>query len=73
MVIIMCLSTVYNEKQEVLAKNVAGVASENGKLTFTDILGRTVAVVGTIEKIDLMENEILVRTACDTAENAFLK
>ena len=59
----MCLSTIYNEKHEVLAKNVAGVASENGKLTFTDILGRTVAVVGTIEKIDLMENEILVRQA----------
>ena len=29
--------------------------------------------LGIIEKIDLMENEILVRTACDTAENAFLK
>ena len=59
----MCLSTVYNEKQEILAKNVAGVTLEDGKLLFSDILGRTVAVIGTIEKIDLMENEILVRQA----------
>ena len=59
----MCLSTVYNQKQEVLAKNVANVTSQDGKLVFSDILGRTVAIVGTIEKIDLMENEILVRQA----------
>ena len=59
----MCLSTVYNEKQEVLAKNVAGVTMQDGKLVFSDILGRTVAIIGTIEKIDLMENEILVRQA----------
>lgn len=59
----MCLSTVYNEKQEVLAKNVAGVTTQDGKLIFSDILGRTVAVTGTIEKIDLMENEIRIRQA----------
>ncbi|MDO5445554.1 MAG: CooT family nickel-binding protein [Eubacteriales bacterium] len=56
----MCLSTVYNEKREVLTKNVAAVTSENGRLVFSDILGRKVTVSGTIEKIDLMENEILV-------------
>lgn len=59
----MCLSTVYNEHREVLAKNVAAVTAENGQLVFSDILGRTVAVMGTIEKIDLTENEILVRQA----------
>ena len=59
----MCLSTVYNEKQEILAKNVTGVTLQDGKLVFSDILGRTVAVMGIIEKIDLMENEILVRQA----------
>lgn len=57
----MCLSTVYNEKKEILTKNVAAVTMEDGKLVFSDILGRTVAVAGTIEKIDLMENEILIR------------
>ena len=59
----MCLSTVYNEQRELLAKNVAGVTLQDGKLVFSDIMGRTVAVTGTIEKIDLMENEILVRQA----------
>ena len=58
---IMCLSTVYNEKKEILTKNVAAVTMEDGKLVFSDILGRTTAVIGTIEKIDLMENEILIR------------
>ena len=56
----MCLSTVYNEKHEVLAKNVATVKAEKGRLIFTDILGIPTAVNGTIEKVDLMENEIFV-------------
>ena len=59
----MCLSAVYNEKRELLAKNVAAVTTQDGQLVFSDILGRTVAIVGSIEKIDLMENEILVRQA----------
>lgn len=57
----MCLSTVYNTQKKVLSKNVAAVTVENGQLVFSDILGRKVAVSGIIEKIDLMENEILVR------------
>ena len=57
----MCLSTVYNEKNELLAKNVASVTARDGKLIFTDIMGAVVAVTGTIETIDLMENFIHVR------------
>lgn len=56
----MCLSTVYNEKHEMLAKNVATVRAEKGRLIFTDILGIPTAVDGIIEKVDLMENEIFV-------------
>ena len=56
----MCLSTVYNEKHEMLAKNVATVKAEKGRLIFTDILGIHTAIDGTIEKVDLMENEIFV-------------
>ena len=56
----MCLSTVYNEKREVLAKNVATVKAGKGRLIFTDILGIPTAVNGTVEKVDLMENEIFV-------------
>lgn len=59
----MCLSTVYNEKHEMLAKNVATVRAEKGRLIFTDILGIPIAIDGTIEKVDLMENEIFVAQA----------
>ncbi len=60
----MCLSTVIalqgGEKKE-LCKNVASMTVEDGKLVFSDILGVPTAVVGTIEKIDLMENLIFVK------------
>ena len=60
----MCLSTVYmlqgNEKREV-CKNVAAMQKQGNQLVFTDILGAPTVVVGTIEKIDLMENLIFVR------------
>lgn len=59
----MCLSTVYNENHEMLAKNVANVTAKDGKLIFTDIMGAVVAVTGTIESIDLMENFIHIRQA----------
>ena len=54
----MCLSTVYNQKNEKLAGNVAAVRAENGRVIFTDILGISAAVEGTIDSIDLMENLI---------------
>ena len=56
----MCLSTVYNEKHEVLAKNVAAVRAEKGRLIFTDIMGISTSVDGSIDKVDLMENEIFI-------------
>ena len=56
----MCLSTVYNEKHEVLVKNVAAVKAEKGRLIFTDIMGISTSVDGRIEKVDLMENEIFI-------------
>ena len=57
----MCLSSVYNEKRELLARNVASVKAEKGRIVFTDIMGIPLSVAGEIERIDLMENEILIR------------
>ena len=57
----MCLSTVYNEKHELLAKNVATVKAEMGRLVFIDIMGIPLTMQGIIEKVDLMENEIFIR------------
>lgn len=57
----MCLSTVYNTAQQVLCKNVAAVTEKDGQLIFTDIMGIPTAVTGSIQRIDLMENVIIVR------------
>lgn len=57
----MCLSTVYNTVQQVLCKNVASVTEKDGQLVFTDIMGIPTAVAGSIQKIDLMDNVIVVR------------
>ena len=59
----MCLSTVLTTERQVVCKNVAAVTQKDGKLVFTDIMGIPTAVEGSIEKIDLMENEILIRKA----------
>ena len=56
----MCLSTVYNQKNEKLAGNIATVRAEYGRVIFTDILGISTAVEGTIDSIDLMENLIYI-------------
>lgn len=59
----MCLSTVLTMERQVVCKNVAAVTQKDGKLVFTDIMGIPTVVAGSIEKIDLMENEILIRKA----------
>ena len=61
----MCLSNVYTTAPErkLVAKNIALVRFEDGKLLLTDILGRTTRIDAAVERIDLMENEILVRGA----------
>ncbi len=60
----MCLSTVYkNEVSDanMLAKNVADVRIENGQILFTDLMGIRTVFDGTLEKVDLMDNYIIVR------------
>lgn len=60
----MCLSTVYkNEVNDanMLAKNVADVRIENGRILFTDLMGIRTVFDGTLEKVDLMDNYIIVR------------
>lgn len=62
----MCLSTVYkNEINEanMLAKNVADIRVENGTIIFTDLMGIRYTFNGTLEKVDLMDNYVLVKEA----------
>lgn len=60
----MCLSNVYRnsvDDSNLLAKNVADIKIENGKIIFTDIMGIRTAFDGNLEQIDLTENYIIVR------------
>ncbi len=59
----MCLSTVYEVRDGeriFLCKNCAEIGEVNGQLVMTDIMGIQTRVFGEIEKIDLMENYILI-------------
>lgn len=60
----MCLSTVYkNEVSDanLLAKNIADIKVENGKIIFTDLMGIRTMFDGSLEKIDLMDNYVIVK------------
>ena len=60
----MCLSTVYkNEVNDanMLAKNVADIKVDGGKLIFTDLMGVRYTFDGTLEKVDLMDNYVIVK------------
>jgi predicted RNA-binding protein len=62
--LIMCLSTVYkNEVNDanLLAKNVADIKVDNGQIIFTDLMGIRTAFNGSLEKVDLMDNYVIVR------------
>ena len=59
----MCLSTVYkNEVSDanMLARNVADIRVEGGQIIFTDLMGVRTAFDGTLKKIDLMDNYVIV-------------
>lgn len=60
----MCLSTVYEIKdnnKSLIQENVAAVRVENGKVILVSILGAKTEVDAEIEKIDLMENYIVLK------------
>ena len=65
----MCLSTVFRLGQPdvPLAKNVALVREQDGKVLLTDILGVTTELRARIARVDLLENRILLQ-ADETAE-----
>ena len=60
----MCLSTVYkNEVSDanMLARNVADIKVEGDRIIFTDLMGVRTAFDGTLAKIDLMDNYVIVK------------
>ena len=62
----MCLSTVYrNDKQEenVLCRFVASIRVEGDDISFTDIMGETVTVKGSLVSADLTAGTVIIAQA----------
>ncbi len=69
----MCLSNVYEirgEERHLLAKNIADIREDNGELILTDIMGIRTKLYADIEKVDLMENFIIVKPYNFDADSA---
>lgn len=60
----MCLSNVYKNDasaDNLLYRNVADVKIDGTKIILTDLMGIRSEIEGVIEKVDLMDNYIIVR------------
>ena len=60
----MCLSVVYKNEandQNLLARNIADVKIEDGQIILTDLMGVRTVLDGRLERVDLMENYIIVK------------
>ena len=61
----MCLSTVYKNTMEpaaVLMRNVMHIQIEPGKVVLTDLMERQMAIEGELEKANLVDGFVIVRT-----------
>lgn len=59
----MCLSNVYKgevKDENLLARNIADVRVQDGKIILTDLMGIRKEFDASIQKVDLMENYIVI-------------
>ena len=62
----MCLSTVYKNTKEpdaIIMKNVTSIECRDGKVIVTDLMERQVEIVGTLERAELVDGFVIVRSA----------
>lgn len=62
----MCLSTVYKNVQSpetVVMKNVMEIRCEGEQVILTDLMERTAAITGTLEKANLVDGYVIVKEA----------
>ena len=60
----MCLSTVYKntlEPASIVMKNVMAIECREGKVILTDLMGRQVEIVGTLERASLVDGYVIVK------------
>ena len=61
----MCLSTVYKNKMDpetILMKNVMTIECRDGFVILTDLMERQMAIEGELEKANLVDGFVIVRT-----------
>ncbi len=59
----MCLSNVYKgevKDEKLLARNIADVRVQDGKIILTDLMGIRQELDASIRKVDLLENYIVI-------------
>jgi len=62
----MCLSTVYRNTltpEAVIMKNVMTIECKDGMVILTDLMERTCAVEGTLERANLVDGVAIIREA----------
>ena len=62
----MCLSTVYKNKlspETVVMKNVMTIECRDGFVILTDLMERTCAIEGTLERANLVDGYVIVKEA----------
>jgi predicted RNA-binding protein len=62
----MCLSTVYKNSmapEAVVMRNVMSIECRDGLVILTDLMERTCAIEGTLEKANLVDGFVIVREA----------
>ena len=60
----MCLSTVYRNKMDnesVVMKNVMSIECQDGMVILTDLMERTVAIEGQLERANLVDGYVIVK------------
>ena len=60
----MCLSTVYRNTltpEAVIMKNVMTIECKDGMVILTDLMERTCAIEGTLEKANLVDGFVIVK------------
>ena len=60
----MCLSTVYKNTmapETVVMRNVMSIECKDGMVILTDLMERTCAIEGTLEKANLVEGFVIVK------------
>ena len=60
----MCLSTVYKNKMEdssIVMKNVMRIDCQDGVVTLTDLMDRTVSIEGDLVQANLVDGFVIVK------------